>query len=205
MPYASGSQLQVAYVPEVTPGTTPGSPIAKLLRVSSFGLSMERNVMESGELRSDRMYSDVRLGMRRVQGDIDCEFSAGSFDDFILAGLGGTFAPLRSSGSQSIAISAAGKTATRSAGSFLTDGFLVNDWVVLGGFANAGNNTLVQITAVTATVMTFGNSVGLVDEASAAGKTVTSFAGTMKAGTTMQSFSIEGVLNNINQYRLFNG
>lgn len=45
-------------------------------------------------------------------------------------------------------------TATRSAGSYLTDGFLVGDFVTFDGSASANNTGLFKITALTATVLT---------------------------------------------------
>jgi hypothetical protein len=88
---ASGSRLQLGYVPEVTPGTTPATPTLKLLRVKSHTLGLERGQMQSAELRGDRQIADFRLGMRSVKGDIDCEFSATTFDDMIEAAMGGTW------------------------------------------------------------------------------------------------------------------
>lgn len=205
--YASGSQLQVAYVPEVTPGTTPGSPIAKILRATSCSMGMEKNVIESAELRSDRMIADVRSGMRRIQGDIDGEFSPGTYDAFLEAMLGGTFTALRSTTGASLAMTASTRTLTRLAGSFSTDGFLANDWVFVDGFSTAGNNGLFQIQAVNATTLIFtaASATALADETTATGRTVTSWAGTLKAGATQRSFSIEVGLKNIAQYRLFKG
>lgn len=207
MAYAAGSQIQVAYVTEVTPGTTPGTPIASLLRCTSASLGMERNLIESAELRSDRMISDVRSGMRRIQGDIDTEFSAGSFDDFIEAATGGTWVPTKVlTGNPTLAVTASTRTITRSAGSFVTDSFANGDYVFFSGFTNAGNNGLFKITTVAAlTLIMDPTATTLVDEVAAANKMVESFAGVLKAGTTARSFSIEVGLKNITQYRLFKG
>jgi len=52
-------------------------------------------------------------------------------------------------------VGATGDTITRSAGSFLTDGFLVGDFITVTGAANAQNNLAsARIVAVTATVIT---------------------------------------------------
>jgi len=68
-------------------------------------------------------------------------------------------------GEQTITIAAAGKTFTRSAGSYLTDGFKVGHTVTSSGSTNVINNqSALLISALTATVMTFSTAVGLVDE-----------------------------------------
>lgn len=210
MPFASGSQIQVAYTPEVTPGTTPGSPLAKLLRCTSVSLGLERNLIESAELRSDRMITDVRSGMRRVQGDLDAEFSCGSFDDMIEGATGGTWAPTRSTVGATLSYVASTRILTRAAGSFVTDGYLAGDWIFLDGWSNAGNNGLVKIAAAGVAALTLTldatTTALMVDEvASGTTKTIESFAGTLKAGVTARSFSIEVGLKNITQYRLFKG
>lgn len=64
----------------------------------------------------------------------------------------------------SVTVAAAGGTYTRSAGSYLTDGFRVGQTVTWSGFSNAGNNATKVILVLTATVMTV-NTTGLVNEA----------------------------------------
>jgi hypothetical protein len=68
------------------------------------------------------------------------------------------------SGAQTISVVAASSTYTRSAGSFLTDGFRAGQTVTFSGFTNAGNNTTKVIQSVTATVITVTNNSGLVNE-----------------------------------------
>lgn len=92
MPNAVGSRLQIAYIVEVTPGTTPATPTMKALRVKGHTLTLDRGSMQSAELRSDRNLSDFRLGMKSVKGDIDFEWSATTFDDMLEAAMGGTWA-----------------------------------------------------------------------------------------------------------------
>lgn len=73
---------------------------------------------------------------------------------------------------QNIAVDATTKTFTRLAGSFITDGFAVGLPVHPAGFTSAGNNGHFVITALTATVMTCADAVGLVDEAGAVGRNI---------------------------------
>ena len=62
-----------------------------------------------------------------------------------------------------VTVAAAGGTYTRSAGSYITDGFRVGQTVTWSGFTNAGNNATKVIFALTATVMTT-SITGLVNE-----------------------------------------
>lgn len=66
-------------------------------------------------------------------------------------------------------VGATGDTITRSAGSWIADGFVVGDTVTVAG--SAGNNVTGVIAALTATVLTF-DTTDLVDEGPVAGCTV---------------------------------
>lgn len=68
------------------------------------------------------------------------------------------------SGAQTISVNATNKTFTRSAGSFVTDGFKAGMVVTTSGFTNGGNNGRKEIATVTATVLTMTVSTGLVNE-----------------------------------------
>ncbi len=63
-------------------------------------------------------------------------------------------------GSEGLTFAASGHTITRTAGSWITDGFAVGQSVTIAG--TASNNTTATITVLTGTVMTFGS--GLVNE-----------------------------------------
>ena len=61
--------------------------------------------------------------------------------------------------SQTITAASGGKTYTRTAGSYLTDGFVVGDHVVVAGSAANNNDDVIKITALTATVLTTTQAV----------------------------------------------
>lgn len=70
-------------------------------------------------------------------------------------------------GSITVNVNATNRTYTRTAGgsgSFITDGFLVGQYVTWSGFTNANNNGVKIITAVTATVITVAASLALTTE-----------------------------------------
>jgi len=61
--------------------------------------------------------------------------------------------------SQTITAASGGKTYTRGAGSYLTDGFVVGDHVVVSGSAANNNDDVIKISALTATVLTTAQAV----------------------------------------------
>ena len=67
----------------------------------------------------------------------------------------------------SIAVASAGKTFTRTSGSFLTDGWAVGMQFTANGFSNAGNNSMFTISGVSALVITSSTATGLVTETAA--------------------------------------
>lgn len=86
-----------------------------------------------------------------------------------------------------MAFAAAGKTLTRSTGSFLTDGFAVGDHVVITGASVAGNNQTITITDLTATVMTASGAT-ITDDTAKTGVTISKTLGTPTAANTNAVF-----------------
>jgi len=194
---ANGSRHSMRYVAESTYGTTPATPAFKPIRHTSTTLGLSKESLQSEEIRDDRQIADFRHGAYQVGGDINIELSFASFDDLLEAVLLGTWTSTKTTGAQSF--SATVGTVARSAGSFLTDGFAVNDVVINSGFTNAGNNGRFRISALTATVMTLTALEGqtMVAEAAAAGRQVNSLRAILKAGTVRRSFTVERFFGDI--------
>ena len=74
MTVAGGSRARLAYVAEVTYGTTPATPSFKTLNPTSHSLGLEKEGFQSETIRSDRQIADFRHGVRSVAGDIGTEF-----------------------------------------------------------------------------------------------------------------------------------
>jgi len=91
MSEASGSRHSVGYVPEVTPGVTPATPVFKKLRHNTTSLNLSKASFQSNELRDDRQIADFRHGTRSAAGNVVGELSASSYDDMLQAALGGTW------------------------------------------------------------------------------------------------------------------
>lgn len=92
MANASGSNHSMAYVPEVTYGVTPATPVFKPLRNSGATLALSKDSLQSEELRSDRQLACYRHGNRQVGGNTDIELVWADFDDMLQAALCGTWA-----------------------------------------------------------------------------------------------------------------
>ena len=89
----------------------------------------------------------------------------------------------------------AATTVTRSAGSFVTDGFAIGNKVTISGAATGANNTTITLTGVTATVLTASAATMTVDTAKT-GVTICKTLGTPTAANTNEVFdSFTGVLS----------
>lgn len=170
-----GQFTQIAYVQELQFGTTPATPVGiKLPILGGVSLSPEADYIDNPTFRTDGMTAAGRRGALKGKGTIPAKLAYGQMDDLIAAALGNfewtsnvvKIKAISAMTAATVTVAAAGKTFTRAAGSFLTDGFAVGDYVQWAGFTNAGNNTTQKITTLTATVMTCSGATGLVDESS---------------------------------------
>ncbi len=91
MAFETGSKTQLVRIVEVTWGTTPATPAMTKTRFTSVSLEPVMGMIESKELRSDRMTADVRGTTLNGEGTIAFEFAPTDFDDLIEAALGGTW------------------------------------------------------------------------------------------------------------------
>lgn len=77
------SQTRLSYIPEVTYGVTPTTPVFKNLRMTGESLAPALQYVSSNEIRPDRNIADmVRVG-QEAGGDINFELSYGTFDDLL--------------------------------------------------------------------------------------------------------------------------
>lgn len=87
---AEGSRRRLSYIEEVDWGVTPDNPSMKLLRnTGGGGIQMQRDSLQSQEMRSDRQIAAMRLGNKRPTLEVPFEFSYGSFDDLLEGALFG--------------------------------------------------------------------------------------------------------------------
>lgn len=91
MPNASGIQVQLSYIAEVTQGTTPGTPTMKLLRTISRDINPAKTILESEETNADRNIRSIRHGFESTTGQFTAELAPIDYDDILQAALGGTW------------------------------------------------------------------------------------------------------------------
>lgn len=82
MPFAQGSRSGLSYMVETTFGTTP-TPVFIDIPISTHSISLTKQAIESTDIRSDRQITEFRHGNRQVGGNIDVEFRALDYDDFL--------------------------------------------------------------------------------------------------------------------------
>ncbi len=181
----------------------------KTLRATGRNINLEKNVLESQEVDPDGMETDNRHGFNRVVGSPGFQLSRADYDDFIQFTFGRDWENgFAMTGSPNLASNHTNKTFTRSAGSFITDGFRVGDIVDVTGFSggDVGMNSRYRVTAVTATVMTVLDPSSLMTTVTAAsGRQITLPGKRIDLGTEMQTFLIERLFSDVTQHQLFNG
>lgn len=203
MALSSGANTAISYVAEVTHGVTPNTPTMKTLRVTSRNINLQKQTLGSQERRADRQIADVRHGFQQVGGSLGFELSMESFDDWLEAALGGTWATGATTGSMSLASSSTGNKVIRASGSFIANGFMPGDVVTLAGFATSGNNGVTTVLSVTALELTVAKT--LVTDTDAAARTVTASGKKLKVGGNLRTFTIERGFTDVTQYQVFAG
>lgn len=90
---AVGANSSLAYVAETNYGETPATPTLKYVRAKSGAkFELKRETFQSKEMSAKRQVMGLGYGNRSGSGDIPFELSYGSFDDFLEAVMGGTWA-----------------------------------------------------------------------------------------------------------------
>lgn len=168
-----GNQTQISYLQETLFGVAP-TGVGQILPWSDLSFQADRDFIENPVLRTDNMKSAGRGSFLKGKGKLTGPLAYGVYDDFIAAALGNwawtanvakVAAPVLDSAA-SISVDGTAKTFTRTAGSFIADGFAVGQYVDTNGDpTNAGNNGTFLISALTATLMTCSAATGLVTAA----------------------------------------
>lgn len=170
MSEASGLYKRLTYKKEATFGLLPDNAGGKALRRISADLSLAKDTYQSNEIRPEQQMKDFRHGVRRGQGRISGDLSAGTWADFLGSFCKRLFTAAPSATGLSLTIAGAGPvyTVTRGAGDWLAAGFKVG---MVGRLAGAGldpdnvgvNLFITDVTALALSVMT-ANGVALVAE-----------------------------------------
>lgn len=209
---ATGVNNKVAYKKETTWGTAAGATGAKYLRRVSADFNLTKEPYQSEEMRTDYQVADIRHGVRRAEGSLNGEFSAGSYADFFAAALRRDFTAATLTGA-SITVTITGSVykLVRATGSFLTDGWKVGMVVRCTGLtatADNGKNLLVAaVNALDVTVVPLDGSA-LTAQGTAAAATF-SVPGRVtyvpSTGHTDNSFTVEQWFSDIQQSEVYTG
>lgn len=177
---ASGINKLLVFKKQSALGTIATVGSAQYLRRTMSTLNKQKATYASKEIRPSQQRSDFRHGVVGVTGTISGEVSVGTYQQFEESLNRALVVSAVTSGAQttlSIAPTTGfAGTITRSAGSFLTDGFKLGmvarctGWATTGVTANATN---LLITALTATVMTVVNLAKVAIPTKIAGDSVT--------------------------------
>jgi hypothetical protein len=205
--FSASNRQGLYYKAESVWGETPSGGAFTQLRYTGETLDRAKNTAPSEVIREDRMVDELALLGYDVSGDINYELAYGVFDPFLEALLCGTWVTIDhyTVPTISITVAAAGKTFTRAAGSFVSDGVVPGCFVKFTGFTNGGNNGEFLVASVTATVITVVDpTAALVDEAGSGNEGYyTAFC--VNGVVDSRSFAIEKRWTDIAKFQWFNG
>lgn len=186
---SSSNLTRIAFIEESTYGVTPGAGNFNTARFTSETLSGSPDTVESQQLRTDRMSSGQVVTGLKVEGDLSIELAKeDALDLFIASAMNSAWGTLALV-TVDMSLNATAKTLTRAAGSFVTDGLVVGDFITLSGYVAAGNNVTVQLVAVAALTLTYVGPDGMTTEVGSG--TTYKRADKISIGATKKSFSME--------------
>jgi hypothetical protein len=166
----SANRIQIAWVRETTPGTTPVSPRMRLVRATGESLDYTPDFVDSDELRQDRMQGAPIEVMQDAKGGLNSELSFpddnSPASDIWRSTFWSTWVNTNSRDNDGVADSVITNVATAGTVVTCTTGtsFAANELVRFTGFGITGNNGIFKCTTASATVPAFAGS-GITDEA----------------------------------------
>lgn len=88
---SSGSKVQVAYVAEVTAGTTPATPQTIAIPYVKFSAELDRNTISDPSRTADNQKRFMSAGSYKTSGSLEVALSHSQYDPLIEAALMGTW------------------------------------------------------------------------------------------------------------------
>lgn len=216
MVIANGTFKKVVYKRQASYGApVSGAAGGQYLARVTSDLDLAKESYRSNAVRSDLQRADMRHGTRSIKGKIAGELTVGAHKDFFETFCRQTWqAPAATAAVITIAAApttGSQGTFTRSAGSFITDGYKLGDvvrwtgWTAGGISNNAKNMMVIGLTALVMTVLTLDGSA---IATKAAGDSVTCAVKGKKtwvplSGHTNDSYTIEHFYSDINESEYF--
>lgn len=143
----------------------------------------------SNQIRTDRMSSGQVVTGLQVDGGHAFELAKEpAIEDFLESAMYNPWTSVAQV-TRALTIDNTAKTITAVAGSFINDGLVVGDIIVLTGFTVTGNNVPVQVTAVGTLVLSYAGPTGMAN--GTGGTTKYQRADKLVIGITPKSLSIE--------------
>lgn len=202
---AVGALTEIGYIAEVAFGSTPISSAFQRVRDVSFSVNLQKEAYQSEERRSDRMRQDVRHGYRSVTGDIAGELSEQSWDDFVQAIMGGTWATGASAPFSGVGASVSNNRFTVTSANFPTLGVRIGDVFALSAATPITGLTDRYFTALSVGVSTIEVEPGTIGTTATASANFSVVGQKVGIGTTYRSFTIERWLTDRSLYQQFRG
>lgn len=141
--FADSNRVSIRYIAESTSawGVTPVSGNVRELRLTSSSLAATKDTKVSNELRADRMVSSIVETGAMTEGDINFEWSAGSFDDFMQAFvLGAWTRPMTFDRYSGLIVSISANNTIKILGKDVRDYFTSGRYIKTEGFVTTANN-----------------------------------------------------------------
>ncbi len=161
----------------------------KTARFTSEKYSGTPQTTESTQIRTDRMSSGQVVTGLTVGGGHSFELAKeGPIEDFMESAMFNAWDATVITATRSMALDATAKTITCVTGSFVDEGLVVGDVIILSNFVDTGNNVVVQVTGVIALVLNFAGPTGMVTATESATYTR---ADKLSIGTTRKSLTVE--------------
>lgn len=186
------------------------------LRTTSRAINLEKDTLESAEVRASRQVSDLRHGFNRVVGSPGFQMSTLDYDDWLEHALSSFWGTVATVGSPDLEMDKTGASANRSdiiraTGSFKDDGYRPGDVIDSAGFVTAVNNTRLTVLAISTdtnpddTLEVSDPTNVLVDDASATGPTVVYPGKRLDIGARMFTTTIQRRFDDIRIFQIFHG
>ena len=196
---AVGGLVDLYFLEETVFGSTPVSTTFSKARALRTGLTFAKDIYRSEERDSSRQRKDVRHGYHNVSGDIPGELSNTTWDAFIEAAMGGTFAGLTT-----VSVATLSVTTNKINGvgaDFVTAGFKIGDIFVVDG--SDGESYRLQAASIGTTDMDIRASAGITSILTSA---LVSLVGQkVSIGNSYRSFTILRHFTDLNLYQDFKG
>lgn len=202
---ASGPNVRLAYIEEETVGVCPATPDMQIMRMLTRDINLKKAMLESGEVRSDRQFADVRHGFNEVGGSLGFEMSRATHDDMLESVMGGRWAAITVGSTGDLTLVASTGVLTRASGNNITDGLFPGLLVRTTGFTNSANNGTFRIAAVTSSTVTLiAAGATLVNEGPVAA-TLAVPGKVLKVGQEVITYTMERAFTDAEQYEVFHG